>query len=232
MTSHAHRFRVLSLAILLGGAAADRCRAQTTIWTESGDAGQTLSTYQKVVGTGSLTAITGSISGANDVDIFSIYIADPSTFSATTATNAGSLNDTQLFLFKLDGTGILANDDSGGTLKSTLPAGDSRLTGLIAGTYLIGISAFDLDAYDSANQIIFQSSPYTDVFGPNPGVGPLDHWSSSESTGSYTITLTGANFVSAVPEPVTTTLMLGSGCAVVALLFRRRNRRGAVDVGR
>lgn len=215
---------------MLGWATASQCLAQTTIATESGDAGDSRSVYQTLFGSGSLTAITGTITATTDVDIFRITISNAATFSARTDTSPGTLNDTQLFLFTLGGAGIAANDDISGKLKSLLPAGDSRLTALSAGDYLLAISGYNRDAYDATNGLIFPSSPFTDVFGPNAGVGVLDHWSSnSGGTGTYNLTLTGASFVTAVPEPATTTLILASGCAAVALMLRRKSRRDTTD---
>ncbi|HVS51316.1 MAG TPA: DVUA0089 family protein, partial [Opitutaceae bacterium] len=155
-------------------------------------------------------------------------ISSPSTFSATTTTTSGSgtwgtTGDTQLFLFKLDGTGILANDDTSGNLQSHLPAGDTHLTALTAGDYLIGVTVYNLDPRDAFGNPIFQ-----DTF---PGLdlpltaGVLDHWQNNESprsVGAYTITLTGASYVTAVPEPATTGLLFALGGGVAVWRARRR----------
>jgi len=148
------RARALAAAAVLACAAAP-CEAQTAM--EIGDAGQSISNYQSLVGTGILSTITGEISvSGDDADLFSIYISNPATFSVKTSINQGSLGDTQLFLFKLDGTGILANDDTVVDLNSEFPAGNSNLTGLAPGVYLLGISGYDSDPYDAAGNLIFR----------------------------------------------------------------------------
>jgi hypothetical protein len=84
--------------------------AQT--WDETanggGDAGDLPATAQVVSGSGSLTAITGNL-GASDVDMYQIIICDPLNFEATTV--GGATFDTQLWLFDLNGNGVLHNDD-------------------------------------------------------------------------------------------------------------------------
>jgi hypothetical protein len=84
--------------------------AQT--WDETanggGDAGDLPATAQVVLGSGSLTAITGNL-GASDVDMYQIIICDPLNFEATTV--GGATFDTQLWLFDLNGNGVLHNDD-------------------------------------------------------------------------------------------------------------------------
>ncbi|MDP1661124.1 MAG: hypothetical protein Q8L55_04335, partial [Phycisphaerales bacterium] len=85
----------------------------TGAWDETaqggGDAGQELTSAQVVSGTGDLPRITGAF-GANDVDIYKINICDTVNFSASTA--GTPTLDTQLFLFNLDGTGVVMNDDN------------------------------------------------------------------------------------------------------------------------
>src|SRR4051812_29854335 len=99
-----------ALACAFGLVFAGEARSQAVV--EIGDAGETLSTYETFTGTGALTQITGNLSSETDSDLFRIHISDPAHFSVTTVGNPSisPLSDPQLFLFRLDGTGILAND--------------------------------------------------------------------------------------------------------------------------
>jgi hypothetical protein len=129
---------------------------------ESGDAGQTLTSAQVIPGgSGQLDAITGAISSDNDVDIFQISLAGDS-FSASTV--GGASFDTQLFLFDSSGVLIAENDDSEGTLQSTISS-----SSLAAGDYFLAISSFNNDP--SGTPPIFEGS--------------------GGSTGSYRIDVTG-----------------------------------------
>jgi len=63
------------------------------LWTESGDAGELLSTAQVVLGSGPLDIIYGAY-GGEDADMYQIYISDAAGFSAY-----AFAADPQLFLF-------------------------------------------------------------------------------------------------------------------------------------
>ena len=194
----------IAAAALLAGLTSYACAAT---WTEAGDAGQTIPTVQ---GTGSvignpLTMIFGSLGTPDDVDLYAINIATPSTFSATTvnALTAGSGLDTELYLFNSSGAAVYANDDaSGASLQSTLPAGNANGP-LAAGTYYLAISTSGNEPVNFANTLLFGAdSPSTTIRGPAPSVpGGLAGWDSTfadPSTGLYEIDLTGA--FTAVPE--------------------------------
>ncbi|MER3559011.1 MAG: hypothetical protein C4336_05870, partial [Armatimonadota bacterium] len=75
---------------------------------------------------------------ADGVDMYVICITDPNNFSATTI--GGATWDTQLWLFRCDGTGVVANDDTNG-LQSRIDNSVGCLTG--AGTYLLAISRYN-----------------------------------------------------------------------------------------
>jgi hypothetical protein len=129
---------------------------------EAGDAGQTLEGAQVIPsGSGTLDSITGAISGNSDVDLFQISLAG-GTFSASTI--GGANFDTQLFLFNSSGGLLLQNDDSQGTLQSTISS-----SSLAAGNYFLAISSFNNDPVGTPPTF--------------PGGGG--------SSGSYTIDLTG-----------------------------------------
>ena len=53
-------------------------------WFEQGDAGQTIASAQSTSGPGQLDTIIGTLNNGEDVDVYQIYIPEPSLFSATT----------------------------------------------------------------------------------------------------------------------------------------------------
>jgi len=166
-------------AIILTG-----CEFVATTHTELGDAGDRLHTAQAPCQPGPLTAISGTF-GAGDVDLYRIFVADPGSFSA--ATCGGSSLDTQLFLFDLNGLGVVGNDDT--------CAAQSTLTNALVtspGVYYLGISEYNRDPASLGGAIFgTATSGQTPPSGPG-GALPLNGWAGpATSTGAYTITLTG-----------------------------------------
>lgn len=191
--------------------------AHAQIWNEIPDAGQTVTTAQNAGAVpGPLATINGNLT-TNDIDVYRIFIANPAVFFAEVITPTAF--DTQLFLFHNNGAGISFNDDFGTSVLS-------RVTGLGLipgpGLYLLGISAYDRDPINSANQEIWADSPYGSerpVDGPGAGNPVFTDWNGSTSSGGpYTIRLNGAGMV---PEPATmVALSLGA-----ALAISRRRRK-------
>ena len=203
-------------------------RAQ--VWTEIGDAGQTIGSGQNtgLVNGNPLNTILGTLGSPGDVDLYRIQINTPSAFSATTVNALTSTSglDTQLYLFSLNGNGraINANDDDPGgmSLQSTLPAGGQPNL-VAAGVYYLAIATSGNEAVDAVNQLLFSTdSPSTTIRTPNGSAGPLSGWDTTfadPGTGAYEIDLTGA--FTAVPEPST---WFAAALALAGVLFSRARR--------
>ena len=97
--------------------------AHAVDWTEIGDAGQLVSTAQMPTGDeGRLRNIYGTISTNNDVDLYRIYVSNPTTFSAAVNSVSGDL-DSGLVLFNEAGYALYGNDDAMlGIRNAGLPA--------------------------------------------------------------------------------------------------------------
>jgi hypothetical protein len=169
--------------------------AQAATFTESGDAGQTLNTAQNVGG--GINVIQGNIFFPNDADLFS-FSWGGGLFNATTV--GGANFDTILQLFDFSGTLLTQNDDSQGTLGSTLNQF------LDAGNYFLGISSF-------AN---FASS------------GPT-YSNNGFSSGSYSISLSQPTSSVPEPGSVLGLLALG-GLGAGSVLKRKQQQKATVKV--
>ncbi len=154
---------------------------------EGGDAGQVPGIEQTVNTSGTPPrAISGELSDANDADLYRIYLPAGQPFQATTV--GGSVVDTQLFLFDGSGSGLYTNDDSAGTLASTIPA--EPFTPSASGTYYLGISSFDNDPI-STNGLIFDYASATPT-GLGAGL-PLSGWDNQgQDRGAYIIRINGS----------------------------------------
>ncbi|MCS7066165.1 MAG: DVUA0089 family protein [Fimbriimonadales bacterium] len=158
-----------------------------------GDAGDMPETAQST-GTGALTAIRGTIGAANDVDIYAIYITDPSSFSATTV--GGTTLDTALWLFDANGKGVVHNEDNPDATTGFQSRIDNRTPCITQpGLYYLAISLFGRRAAGCNEGLIWATTPTRGVRCPD-GVEPtsrLASWSgTTASTGTYRIFLTGA----------------------------------------
>jgi hypothetical protein len=171
------------------------CAQPAGVWNEQTDAGKVIDTAQVTMGTGPLNTISGTVpEGLGDGDLYAIRICNPAGFSASTS-GPGTLDDTQLYLFRIDGTGIVFNDDnpSGGTTRSRLSS--AFTSSLPVGVYYLGVSGYDMDPVDSSYAEIWLDQPYTTERAPDgPGAAnAVYHFDGTISlSGTYTVTLTGA----------------------------------------
>ncbi|MEO1009020.1 MAG: DVUA0089 family protein [Planctomycetota bacterium] len=167
-------------------------------WNEIDDAGQDgIGDAQTTDGSGPLTTINGTL--ATDVDLYAFIITDLDDFSAST--DGGASFDTQLFLFDDEGLGVTENDDdiTTGTLQSFLNGDGPIAAGLDAGVYYLAISGFNNDPLDSAGVDMFGFDTWPGRGDQRQPVSTLElvNWDGSAfgTGGSYTITLTGASFL-------------------------------------
>jgi len=156
-------------------------------WTEQGDAGDLPETAQ-ATGTDTNTPLS-SISGAlaaDDVDMFAIYIADPSAFRAETNTTTTNF-DSQLWLFDVNGNGIVHDDDSAGSLRSRITNANNCIPG--PGIYYIAISRWNRDPRDCDDNAIWTGTANACAVA---GRSRVASWTGSTSAGTYQIVLQGA----------------------------------------
>ncbi len=210
-------------------------------FTEIDDAGESLLNAVAVTSAQSmpLESISGALFG--DADLFKIFLIGGQTFSATTTSSKTAdipvnqaagipidvVIDPKIFLFDELGNGVYANDDLFGSVQSTLLSGPSGFSPTASGIYFLGISGTGLEAF-SANGQIFPSEPFDQIAGPTgPGGGsPLTGFvgDRTNSSGNYTISLTGAQTIAAapvdpaasVPEPAMTLGLLVMGSLIIS----------------
>jgi hypothetical protein len=167
-------------------------------WDETanggGDAGDLPATAQLITASDAtpcqtpVQRIRGDLE-ADGVDMYVICVTDPASFSATTV--GGASFDTQLWLFNCDGTGVVANDDCSG-LQSCIDNSPGCLTQ--GGFYLLAISRYNRDPYDSSGNALWSSGALSCA---STTAGPLAEWRGTTSAGgTYVIQLQGAYFVS------------------------------------
>jgi hypothetical protein len=172
-------------------------------WDETanggGDAGDLPATAQIVTSPDAtpcetpVTRVRGDL-GASDADMYVICITDPASFSATTVGSTGF--DTQLWLFRCDGTGVVHNDDCGTSLQSCIDNSTNCIQQ--GGIYLLAISRYNLDPVDANGQLIWNNTPFGSIRCPDgPGAAnPIAGWTgSTTAAGRYIIQLQGAYFV-------------------------------------
>ncbi len=136
---------------------------------------------------------------ADDVDMYVICITNPSEFFATTVGSAAW--DTQLWLFKCDGRGVIHNDDNPDSTSGLQSRIDNRNNCIQeSGIHLLAISRYNRDAVAADGQPIW--SPTGNGRGVRCPDGiradqPLGGWAgATQAAGRYIIQLGGAYFVS------------------------------------
>jgi hypothetical protein len=136
---------------------------------------------------------------ADDVDMFVICITDPAAFSASTIGTTAW--DTQLWLFKCDGRGVVHNDDNPDSNQGLQSRIDNRTNCIRErGVYLLAISRYNRDP------VSIEGQPLWDPLGSGRAVrcpdgiratSPVAGWAGeTQAEGRYVIQLTGAFFVS------------------------------------
>jgi hypothetical protein len=170
---------------------------------------------QQTFGIGSLDEVTGySEAAIEEKDLFAIRILPGGGISATVTSTPAS--DSKLYLFDAAGRGLLGDDDSGVSVNAALPLGHPALAPLPEGIYYLGITDYDyLPTSDGG--AIFPSGNLVGPSGPG-GAQPQSGWTASghESSWSYSIRPTGAEYAIAVPEP--TGLLLGMLATATAIV--------------
>jgi len=139
---------------------------------------------------------------ADDVDMFVICITDPAAFSASTVGTTSW--DTQLWLFRCDGRGVVHNDDNPDASTGDQSRIDNR-TGCIQqpGVYLLAISRYNRDPVGPNNQPIWSPTGNGRAVRCPDGAGasqPVVGWTGPTQTAPtrYYIQLTGAFFVNEI----------------------------------
>lgn len=247
--------RRLSLIIALCAAGAARAAMAGPIWPELSDAGPLPGSAQVVAGSGPLKGIQGQLTGSplagpgDFQDMYLIQIVDPHNFCAKTVIqpvdccgkpfpiNQQTTFNTQLWIFKADGTGILGNDDDPADPPRSRvgSAADDGSGAAITtpGLYYIAISGGPNDDPQSANGAIFNQTLVTEVSGPDGpgGANPVLAWAGGGPVGQYTILLCGAEFVDQTAIPTVSqwgqVALLALMVAIAAYLLRRRMREAA-----
>ena len=203
---------------------------------EIGDAGNLPSSANMTDGVGSLTTILGNLSAPDpfdavmDVDMFGIYISDPTAFTASTVGAPGFyVDDPQLFLFTSAGIGVFMNDDDPSGLNGSQSALGALPFGFLAGLYFLAIGWWDNEPVSGIFDLIFDAATSLAV-----SPDPVASWNSNvllriDVPTSYEISLTGALPSTAIPEPATITLALLGAAALVA---RQRARRRKIALER
>jgi hypothetical protein len=211
----------------------------STIWHEGddgqGDAGGTPATANITYGSGTLTAIDGSLSNiTGGADMYEIYISDPSTFSAETAGRGATdpIVNPSIYLFNVNGIALFGEDNiSGSNAQAEIPAG--TLASLTAGYYYILLTPSGRLPRNAEGQDLFgDDTNSTGLLTPSGSVTDLviDRYATSGTTpnpadagSDYEIDLTGADFVPA-PEPATVGFVV-VGLALLGGLSRRSGLR-------
>jgi hypothetical protein len=212
-------------------------------WIEKDDAGSFVRTAQRVLGTGELRSIQGtlgeSLTTPDLVDMYLIRVLNPTRFRFdTTAADF----DTQLFILAvtegkggLEGYGLLGNDDAIVNQQRVIgslidgPANDGSGARIDEpGIYALAICGRGRMPTASGKEIYHLADP-TEISGPDGPGGNWAHdgWEGPGPVGRYRILVEGVGYVD-VPSPGT---MAGLGLAAWRGLGRRRRGTRADGAG-
>lgn len=217
-------------------------------WPETGDAGSIPATAQPVAGIGPLQSIKGALAmpltGPGDFeDMYLIKISDPANFCAKTVINPITCCgepfpvtqptnfNTQLWIFKTDGRGLLGNDDDpADPPRSRLGNAANDASGAAittAGLYYIAITGGPGNDPQSSTGPIFNQALVTEVSGPDGagGANPIIGWTGGGPASQYQILLCGASFVEPGDIPTASEwglILLAAALAVGGVIVIRR----------
>lgn len=196
-------------------------------WDEICDAGSLIATAQPISGGGgSLKSIKGALAPCSPLagaqpdleDMYQFIINDPTMFCAkTVAAEAtqdccggsfspvqGTNFDTQIWLFKANGLGLLANNNDPADpplsrIGNVSNDGSGAMI-LTPGVYYLAISGANRVPVSSGGQIFQFGSPF-EVSGPDgPGGGnPITGWVGPGQQGHYEIVLCAARTIQGIP---------------------------------
>ena len=200
------------------------------VWTEQAPgAGDLLATAQATYDSAfnTLDSISGALTnttGAYEVDLFRIRIADPAAFSATVH---GDPLDFALFLFDEAGLGVFMSDDNPSYPDPALPGLPGGFSG---GVYYLAVAFALSNPVDGSDTSIFDFTG-APVETMAAGTGALAGWQLNPGFASapfsYDILLTGATN-SDLPEPATAALLMAGGLGAW-LSSRRRKAADRAD---
>ena len=121
--------------------------AHAQVWTETGDAGNLLSSSQSTLGTGPLFSINGSLVAPTDVDVYSVRLpAVPPAGLPLIQLQCAYLNGPNVWLFDATGKGVSTNQTCAGGNKTIVAPPASLPTG----TYYVAVSYTQLDPQSGA----------------------------------------------------------------------------------
>jgi hypothetical protein len=166
-----------------------------TIWSEIGDAGNTIASAQITVGPGDLLAITGTLAADTDVDVYCFRIQDETVFSLSLI-NCVAATDPDLFMFDAAGIGVSHHDACAGGLVTL---SNAFVTG--PGQYYVAITGDGGLAFTGASEIWLQASTGGERAPDGPGAaGPMTSMGGPTvvvNNAIYMMTLSGAVFCDA-----------------------------------
>ncbi len=189
---------------------------------------------EDLTGVAGLSGIVGTIDSTLGVSMFEINILYPTGFAAYSTPVVHGASDTELFLFDVNGFGVIMNDDAGGngagstlsclpSLSAGFPCIASRgsLGPLTPGNYFLAIT-FSANLPLSSSGEIFSPVQSTDVVGPDVTQGGGDSITGWDGGFLAAPDFDNAAFdivIQDTPEPTTGILM---GIAGLGLLYRKR----------